>query len=269
MQTNIDEYVQEHVSPQTQIIYQPQNVLSGKSLHESILSIKDDIIAFGLDTIGAERFLRIAINDLSQNEKLARCNPLSIIGSLMIAAQLGLEPNTPLGECYLIPYDGFAQFNMGYQGRIKLLMQSEEVLLIDCTKVYSNDTITIDRNATPPIHHIVGGIFEPRTVVGYYAEIRLKNGYTKIATMSVDEMKTIIAGNLKRFKSTAWKTDFDAMAMKYLIGQVIDYMPFATKRYAKLDNTIKFYDPNNKPTELVDMTELPDHYYEIEKKVTA
>ena len=29
---------------------------------------------------------------------------MSFLGALMNAAQLGLEPNTPLGQAYLIPY---------------------------------------------------------------------------------------------------------------------------------------------------------------------
>lgn len=51
-----------------------------------------------------ERFTRIAMTAVTQNPTLGRCTPGSFIGALLTAAQLGLEPNTPLGQAYLIPF---------------------------------------------------------------------------------------------------------------------------------------------------------------------
>ncbi len=55
--------------------------------------------------ITPERFTRMALTAISVNPKLAECTPQSFMGALMNAAQLGLEPNTPLGQAYLIPYE--------------------------------------------------------------------------------------------------------------------------------------------------------------------
>ena len=44
-----------------------------------------------------ERFTRIAVSALSTTPKLAECHPMTFIGAMMTAAQLGLEPNTPPG----------------------------------------------------------------------------------------------------------------------------------------------------------------------------
>ena len=52
-----------------------------------------------------ERFTRITLSALSTNAKLAETTPKSFLGAMMTAAQLGLEPNTPLGQAYLIPYN--------------------------------------------------------------------------------------------------------------------------------------------------------------------
>ena len=54
--------------------------------------------------ITPESFTRMALSALSTNPKLAACTPKSFLGAMMSAAQLGLEPNTPLGQAYLIPY---------------------------------------------------------------------------------------------------------------------------------------------------------------------
>lgn len=52
-----------------------------------------------------ERFTRIALSAVSNTPKLGNCTPQSFLGAMMNAAQLGLEPNTPLGQAYLIPFE--------------------------------------------------------------------------------------------------------------------------------------------------------------------
>ena len=80
--------------------------------------------------ITPERFTRMALTAISVNPKLAECTPKSFMGSLMNAAQLGLEPNTPLGQAYLIPYKNKGnmevQFQIGYKGLIELAYRSGE-----------------------------------------------------------------------------------------------------------------------------------------------
>lgn len=56
-----------------------------------------------------ERFTRIVLSALSANPKLAQTTPQSFLGAMMTAAQLGVEPNTPLGQAYLIPYYTYSQ----------------------------------------------------------------------------------------------------------------------------------------------------------------
>lgn len=51
-----------------------------------------------------EHFTRMALSAINNTPKLAECTPMSFIAALMNAAQLGLEPNTALGQAYLIPY---------------------------------------------------------------------------------------------------------------------------------------------------------------------
>ena len=51
-----------------------------------------------------ERFTRIVLSALSSNPTLAQTTPQSFLGAMMTAAQLGVEPNTPLGQAYLIPF---------------------------------------------------------------------------------------------------------------------------------------------------------------------
>lgn len=64
-----------------------------------------------------ERFTRITLSALSSNPRLQECTPQSFLGAMMTAAQLGVEPNTPLGQAYLIPFKNHGvmetQFQLG------------------------------------------------------------------------------------------------------------------------------------------------------------
>ena len=74
--------------------------------------------------ITPERFTRMALSAINNTPELADCTPMSFIAALMNAAQLGMEPNTPLGQAYLIPYRNKGtlecQFQLGYKGLIWL-----------------------------------------------------------------------------------------------------------------------------------------------------
>lgn len=69
-----------------------------------------------------ERFTRIVLSALSTNPKLGQTTPQSFLAAMMTAAQLGMEPNTPLGQAYLIPFYNNkthcseCQFQLGYKG---------------------------------------------------------------------------------------------------------------------------------------------------------
>ena len=71
--------------------------------------------------VTTERLARVALTAIRNNPKLQKADALSLMGAIMQAAQLGLEPNTPLGHCYLIPYKNGktgrydVQFQMGYK----------------------------------------------------------------------------------------------------------------------------------------------------------
>lgn len=53
------------------------------------------------EVITPERFIRMALSALNTTPKLQECSRMSVLAALMNAAQLGLEPNTPIGQAYL------------------------------------------------------------------------------------------------------------------------------------------------------------------------
>ena len=116
------------------------NIASGevskkpKTIKDWIKTMEPEIKKALPNVITPERFTRMALTAVSVNPKLAECTPRSFMGALMNAAQLGLEPNTPLGQAYLIPFKNKGvmevQFQIGYKGLIDLAYRSGEFLSI-------------------------------------------------------------------------------------------------------------------------------------------
>ncbi len=92
-----------------------------------------------------ERFTRIVLTAIRNNQKLAQCDKGSFFAAVMSSAQLGLEPNTPLGQAYLIPYGNECQFQIGYKGLIDLAYRSGEVSIIQAQTVYEKDEFVYER----------------------------------------------------------------------------------------------------------------------------
>ena len=74
------------------------------SIAELIKAMEPEIKRALPKVITVERFIRMALSALNNSPKLQECTKMSFLSALLNAAQLGLEPNTPLGQAYLIPY---------------------------------------------------------------------------------------------------------------------------------------------------------------------
>lgn len=74
------------------------------TLQALITSMKPEIEKALPSVISPERFTRMVFTALSNTPALVECTQKSFLAAIMNAAQLGVEPNTPLGQAYLIPY---------------------------------------------------------------------------------------------------------------------------------------------------------------------
>ncbi len=68
-----------------------------KTLQSQINLMQNEIKKALPSVITPERFTRMVLSAISANPGLAACEQKSFLGAMMQAAQLGLEPNTPLG----------------------------------------------------------------------------------------------------------------------------------------------------------------------------
>lgn len=105
------------------------------------------------DILNPERLTALVINSIHKTPLLAQCDPKTVLGSLMASAALGLEPNTPAGLSYLIPYKErrkdpvtgkwgdvwVCQMQISYRGFITLAHRSKAVLTVKAAAIRRGD----------------------------------------------------------------------------------------------------------------------------------
>lgn len=193
-----------------------------------------------------ERFTRITLSALSATPKLASCTPQSFLGAMMTAAQLGLEPNTPLGQAYLIPFNNRrkgsmeCQFQLGYKGLIDLAYRSGEVSIIQAQVVYANDDFSYAFGLDPELKHkpAQGERGEPTHV---YAMFKTKDGGYGFEVMSMAEVRAHAKRYSQSYENGPWQTNFEEMAKKTVLKRVLKYAPLKSEflRAITQDETIK------------------------------
>lgn len=203
-----------------------------------------------------ERFTRMALSALNNTPRLSECTPMSFIAALMNAAQLGLEPNTPLGQAYLIPYKNKGilecQFQIGYRGMIDLAYRNERVQSIEAHTVYENDIFEYELGLNPRLVH-KPSLETPGAVRAFYAIFKLDNGGYRFEVMNKNAVDAYAAKYSKAYDSdfSPWKSNYEGMAKKTVIKQLLKYAPMKSdfQKAVCMDETIK--------TELsVDMAEV-------------
>lgn len=234
----------------------------GKSMQAYIKSMEGEIKKALPSVITPERFTRMVLSAISVNPKLASCTPKSFLGAMMSAAQLGLEPNTPLGQAYLIPYNNKGtlevQFQIGYKGLLDLAYRSGEVDIIQAHIVYENDTFECEYGLNPTLKHIPADSKKGEPVK-VYAVFRTKTGGFGFEVMSMDEIREHAAKYSQTYgsKYSPWTNNFEEMAKKTVLKKVLKYAPMKSDfaRGVAQDGTIK--------------TELTEDMYESPNVVEA
>lgn len=217
-----------------------------KSIQQLVMQMKPQIEKALPSVLTGERFSRMVLTAMSTNPQLQECTPNSFLGAMMQAAQLGVEPNTPLGQAYLIPYKNHGtlecQFQLGYKGLIDLAYRSGEITVISAHEVYENDTFEYELGLDPKLKHIPA-LKDRGEVIAFYASFKTKSGGYGFEVMSVEDIRQ----HAQKFSKAAgssyspWTTNFVEMAKKTVIKKVLKYAPIKTEfvRAVAADETIK------------------------------
>lgn len=236
------------------------------SIADMIKTLEPEIARALPSVITPERFTRMALNALNNTPKLAECTQMSFLAALMNAAQLGLEPNTPLGQAYLIPYKNKGvlecQFQIGYKGMLDLVYRNEMVQTVQAQVVYQNDEFYYALGLTGRLEHIPT-LRDRGEPYAFYALFKLENGGYGFEVMSKTDMDAFALQYSKGISSeySPWKTNYIDMAKKTVIKKVLKYAPLKTEFQRALSN-----DETIKTHFAVDMSEVePETVIDMEE----
>lgn len=213
--------------------------------------------------VNSERFVRIAITTIRQNPKLAKCSQESLLGALMVSAQLGLEPGT-LGQCYLIPFENKkagtveCQFQIGYKGLIELLRRSGQLSDIYSYTVYENDDFNIEYGLSRTLTHKPN--FDERgEIKGFYAVAILKDGAKAFEYMTKDEVTHHEEKYRKgSYKNDVWNKNFEEMAQKTVVKKLLKWLPVSVEfleMAAKDEKSFKVVDDKSTEVQEIEILE--------------
>lgn len=207
---------------------------------ELINDMKPQIARALPTSMSVERFTRVTLTELRRNPALLDCKAQSLLGCIMLSAQLGLEFG-PLGHAYMVPFAKEATFIIGYKGLIDLARRSGNIESLVAREVHKNDRFEFEYGLDEKLVH-VPNFEDPGDVIAYYAVAKYVGGGHTIMVMSPADIEK------RRQRSRAkdngpWKTDFDAMAKKTCIRAMSSFLPMSIEmaRAIEADETVATY----------------------------
>lgn len=182
--------------------------------------------------IPAERFTRLALTALRAKDSRGQLvfrnvTPDSLLGALMTCAQLGLEPNTPTGEAYLIPYGNVCTFVPGYQGLVKLAWQSGAISEIYAEVVHEKDVFSFRKGLHRDLIHEPHLGADAGPVIGAYAVVKMTEGGIAFDYWPLEQIRAHQAAHSK--KRSGGPADLAGwMDRKVVLRQVLKMVPKST-----------------------------------------
>ncbi len=204
------------------------------TLREMLTTYKGEIAHALPRHVSPDRMLRMALTSARKNPELLECTPESFLGAVIQSAQLGLEPDTPLGHAHLIPFRNKnttkkeVNFMPGYRGLMDLVYRAPDHPNLMPQVVWDGDRFEYELGLYPKlIHEPMPRDVQPK-LLHVYCVATWKDGRKEFMVMNRLEVESIRT----RSKATGfspWKTDYDAMAMKTVIRKMVKYLPMSAE----------------------------------------
>lgn len=184
-----------------------------------------------------QRFITSIISAVSANPALQECDHSTILSAAMLGESLKLSPSAQLGQFYIVPFRDrkngrtVATFQIGYKGYIQLAIRSGQYKKLNVLAIKEGELVSYD-----PLNEEIevdliqdDAAREEAETIGYYAMFEYTNGFRKTMYWSKARMQAHAkkysqgyAKDLARgWSYSFWSKDFDAMAYKTMLRQII------------------------------------------------
>lgn len=182
----------------------------------------------------------------TSDEKLLQCNPNALMAEALKAASLHLPLNKQLGQCYILPFKNKGVMTptlvVGTKGFLQLAMRTGKYSTINSDVVYEGELRGYDK-VTGELD--LNGTRTSNTPIGYFAYMKMKNGFSKLLYMSLDEVciyakqysptvkfsQNVTVESLKNIALTqaekgnaegvGWYSNFESMALKTVLRRLL------------------------------------------------
>ena len=181
----------------------------------------------------ASGFVTAITSAVATNPQLVDCDPATILSAGLLGETLQLSPSPQLGQYYLVPFQDrklgrkVAQFQLGYKGYIQLAIRSGQYKKLNAMAIKEGELIRYD----PLNEEIEVQLIEDETAreaaptIGYYAMFEYLNGFRKVIYWSKEKMQNHALEYSQGYRAhkgyTFWEKDFDSMAIKTMLRQLI------------------------------------------------
>lgn len=225
----------------------------------------------------SQRFISAIVSAVNTNPQLQECTNQSIVSGALLGESLNLSPSPQLGQYYLVPFNDknkgkVAQFQLGYKGYIQLAIRSGQYKKLNVLAIKKGELVKFD----PLNEEIEVNLMqneeerENAETVGYYAMFEYTNGFRKAiywskAKMEAHAMRYSMGYRAKK-GYTFWEKDFDAMAYKTMLRQLISkwgimsvdmFNAFENDMAVLNEDGSKFYIDTDETEEVVEEIEEP------------
>lgn len=211
-----------------------RNQKTGITAYLSNDAVKKNIMSV-IGEKNTTKFISSVVSAVQANPALAECTNGSILSAALLGEALELSPSPQLGQYYLVPYKNKgvseAQFQLGAKGYKQLAMRSGQYKRIVSSVVKEGELKSFNPITEEYVFEPVTDVVEreKRPVIGYYAAFELLNGFKKEIYWSKQKMEEHAKRYSKGYRSdlqkgtadTFWSKDFDGMADKTMIRQLI------------------------------------------------
>ena len=231
-------------------------------------------IANAIGEKDTQAFISSLVSAVNTNPELSKCTNSSLLSAALLGHSLKLPQSPQLGMFYFVPYKSKngtteAQFQISYKGLLNLAQRSGQYRKIHVTDIREGELKSYD-----PIEDTYE--FDPVTdiskrlelpVIGYYAYYELLNGYKEKLFWSKEKMeahaKKYSASYRNGWSSSIWKTDFDKMAYKTMLRQLISKAPMSVEMTMAYTADQAVLDENLNPMYIDNVPDEPTEFKDV------
>ena len=204
-----------------------------------------------------QRFIASISAAVATNPALQTCDPGTILSCALLGESLNLSPSPQLGQYYLVPFNDrknnreVATFILGYKGYIQLALRSGQYSKLNVMAIKQGELIRYNPLTEEIEVKLIADELEREVAptMGYYATFKYLNGFRKAMYWSKEKMEQHALRYSMGYKAkkgyTFWEKDFDGMAFKTMLRQLISkwgIMSLELQTAVERDETVSYQD---------------------------